>query len=71
MDTIQNEIKRNRMLLCNMLMELIWMKSKSSMGLSNNQEDQLRELWSLLSKSGREYFKEWASDNDLTIPSFL
>lgn len=59
-----------RMQLINELMELIFIYSGSSMGLSDNQNTRLKELYNGLTESGKEYIQIWAEDNSFKMPSF-
>lgn len=60
-----------QLLRVNQIMELIWMFNGSSMGLSNNQADELKDMYKTTTEAGKEFFKNWASENDLQIPEFL
>lgn len=52
------------------IMDLIWHYTKSSIGLSENQHEQLRKLWGMLTPYGKEHFQLWAEDNDMTLPNY-
>ena len=51
------------------LTELIFM-SGSSNGLSQNQEERMKEIWKMLSESGKEHFQILAEEMSRELPKF-
>lgn len=58
----------DHILITNRIMEVIFWHSKSSMGISENQLEELKILWSKLSDKGIEVMTEWAKRNEMRLP---
>ena len=51
------------------LTELIFMTGASN-GLSENQRERFREIWNMLSESGKEHFQILAEEMSRELPKF-
>lgn len=49
------------------MMDLLHTKERG--GLTTEQHEELKKLWSGLTDYGREYFEIWCEDNNINIPA--
>lgn len=56
-------------MLQNELTELIFMTGTSN-GLSENQRERFKEIWNMLSASGKEHFQILAEEMSRELPEF-
>ena len=59
-----------RIIYTNQLMELLLM-TKSSLGLSQDQLQELKILWNGLTENGKEHFRVWCEDQNINFSKFL